>query len=78
MSAAGIATRLARLERSIGSGGTCPQHDIAIGVRQVEDGVTTITREPASRACHRCGQPSSAFWIQLMIVPNRRRVILNP
>ena len=73
MSISGIATRVARLEQSAGGGGPCPRHDITIGTRHLEDGMTTATREPAQRACRWCGQPAVKFWIVLEIVPSRRR-----
>ena len=68
-----IAARVARLERLTGGGGTCPWHDVAIGVRYIEAGVMTITSEPGQRPCRRCGQPATAFWVDLTVVPNRQR-----
>ena len=73
MSVAGIASRVARLERSAENGDTCPQHDLVIVVRSGEDKATTGSQEPEPRACQRCGRPASEFWIGLTIVPDRCR-----
>ena len=68
----GLAGRVTRLERSAGRD-RCPAHDPAIGVRRVEDGVMTVTRVPARHPCRRCGRPASEFWLEVMIIPSRRR-----
>ena len=73
MSITGIATRVARLERSAGGDGPCPRHDIAIGSRQAAGEVMTVTHGPVRYPCRWCGRPASELWIELTIVPDRRR-----
>ena len=57
MSVASLALRLAALERLPGGDGPCPRHDVSIGIRSVEDGVTTSELPPSHHPCRWCGRP---------------------
>jgi hypothetical protein len=74
VSAAGLRLngRVAHLERVTGHAGECPRHDTVIGIRSIQDGVTTVTSEPAQHSCRWCGQPPSEVRFVIETVPDRR------
>ena len=71
MAATSITSRVARLERSVGDGGTCPRHDVAIRIQAVKDGVTTVAQEPEARACRWCGRPPRELRFVIETIDDR-------